>query len=86
MRKEFREFRGYKNLVFEAVTCSNDCCDAIYDDWYEKARVEQRQQYKIQYCFDVEPKSREEARRYVPVKYSPTQRGYRKCLCCYVQV
>ena len=39
-----------------------------------------------QYCFDVEPKSQEEERRYVPVKYSPTQRGYRKCLCCYVQV
>ncbi len=55
VRKEFLEFNGYKHVVFEAVTCSDFCCDSIYDEWFKLAEVEKREEDKIQYCFDVEP-------------------------------
>ena len=41
MRKTFRDFKGYKNIPFEAACCSEVCANELFKQWVEVARIEE---------------------------------------------
>ena len=41
LRKTFRDFKGYKNIPFEAVCCSEICANELFEQWVAIARIEE---------------------------------------------
>ena len=54
MDKQFTDFRGYKYLKFQAVTCSIFCMDAVLENWNLITEKELSEEVDEQLCFDVE--------------------------------
>ncbi len=62
VKKMFKDFKGYKNNVFEAVTCSSVCSDAIFKEWTLIAEKETAEYRDVQCCFDIGDESDENNR------------------------